>query len=694
MRKLSEIIVRYRKLILIGYLFAVIMSLLTLPWVEINYDNSRYLPSEMKTQQSLKVMQDAFGVDGSAQVMVKDVSIPEALEWKDKLSRVEGVRQVLWLDDVVDIRKPRHFIGESTLEPWYLDGHALMQVSFLEDDYSLQTEKALEEIRGMEPERIHLRGPAVNALSTRSIASTEVTQIMIWMIPILLLILILTTRSWLEPLLFMVTIGISVLINMGSNFIFPSISYLTQTVAGILQMAIAMDYSIFLLHRYQEERSQSSDAVESMKKAIRKTFSSISGSSLTTIACFVVLMLMRYRIGLDLGMVLVKGIVLSLLAVILLLPALTLLLDPWLEKTKHRPFFPSMSKVSKGILKMKGAVCILLFLLVIPSFLAQRSNDFLYGESAASVDLNTITGRDAYAMETVFGRFNPVVLMVPSGHISDEVQLASELQSLKGIHQVQGLATLVSPTIPRHMLPPSLVNHFEQKGLSRIVLLLDTPIESEEVFTLVEEIKEKAQYHYADDYHLLGASSSIADIKEVVEQDFVRINIISILAIALIIFLLFRSWIVPILLVFVIQSAIWINMAIPYFISQPLIFIGYMMVNTVQLGATIDYAILLTSRYKENRKTMEKNEAIDEALKTSSLSILSAAMILAAAGWCLALISAISGVSSIGLLIGRGAMISSLLVLLALPQLLLWSDRWILPSIITRKQSKEVLYEK
>jgi uncharacterized protein len=238
------------------------------------------------------------------------------------------------------------------------------------------------------------------------------------------------------------------------------------------------------------------------------------------------------------------------------------------------------------------------------------------------------------------------------------------------------------------------VNHFEQKGLSRIVLLLDTPIESEEVFALVEEIKEKAQYHYADDYHLLGASSSIADIKEVVEQDFVRINIISILAIALIIFLLFRSWIVPILLVFVIQSAIWINMAIPYFISQPLIFIGYMMVNTVQLGATIDYAILLTSRYKENRKTMEKNEAIDEALKTSSLSILSAAMILAAAGWCLALISAISGVSTIGLLIGRGAMISSLLVLLALPQLLLWSDRWILPSIITIKQSKEVLYEK
>ncbi len=690
MRKLSEGIVRYRKLILIGYLVTVVLSLIALPWVEINYDNSRYLPSEMKTRQSLEVMQDAFGVDGSAQVMVKEVSIPEALEWKDQLSRVSGVGQVLWLDDAVDIRKPQHFISESALESWYLNGHALMQLSFVEDDYSLLTEKALEDIRAMDPERIFMRGPAVDALSTRSIASMEVNQIMIWMIPLLLLILILSTRSWLEPLLFMATIGISVLMNMGSNFIFPSISYLTQTVAGILQMAIAMDYSIFLLHRYQEERAQCSYATASMKKAICKTFSSISGSSLTTIACFVVLMMMRYRIGLDLGMVLVKGILLSLLAVILLLPALTILLDPWLEKTRHRPFLPSMSAVSRGILKMKGVVCILLFLIVVPSFLAQRSNHFLYGESASSVDLGTLTGADAHAIETVFGRFNPVVLMVPSGHVSKEVRMANEIHSLRGIYQVQGLATLVDPTIPRHMLPASLVNHFEQKGLARMVLMLDTPIESEEVFALVEEVKEKAHHYYADEYHLLGASSSISDIKEVVEEDFVRINIISILAIALIVFLLFRSWIVPFLLVFVIQSAIWINMAIPYFMGQPLIFIGYMMVNTVQLGATIDYAILLTSRYRDNRKTMEKGEAISEALKHSSLSILSAAMILATAGWCLAFISAISGVSSIGLLIGRGALISSLLVLLALPQLLLWSDGWMQSSIIKRKKLKEV----
>ncbi len=677
MKQLSQWIVKYRRVILVLFFSAAIVSMLTLPLVKINYDQSRYLPSEMKTQKSLTVLRESFGREGSAQVMVSGVNLIEALEWKSQISAIEGVKQVIWLDDAVDVQQPLHFIPDSALSSWYAEGNALYEVSFVEDDYSRITEQAIDRIRQLDSSRIAMRGPAIDALSTRKVASSEVGRIMFWIIPILLLILLLGTRSWLEPFLFMVTIGISVVMNLGTNFIFPDISYLTQTVAGILQLAIAMDYSIFLLHRYREERLAITNPAEAMKKALVKTFSSIAGSSLTTVASFTVLMMMRYRIGLDLGIVLVKGILLSLLAVVFLLPVLTMLMDTWLQKTTHRPLLPSMAFLSRGILRIKGMACILFFVLLIPLFLAQRSNHFLYGEASASADLSTLTGKETAAIESIFGRYNPVVLLVPSGSYGKENQLSTQLQSLDGMARVQALSTLVDPTIPRHMLPASLRNVFEQKGFARMVLMLDTAVESPEVFVLIDKIKEETQAYYGNEYHLVGASSSISDIREVVEQDFVRINWASIIVIALILLLLFRSFIIPLILVFVIEAAIWFNMAIPYFASQPLIFIGYMIVNTVQLGATIDYAILLTSRYREKRQHMDKKEAIKEALTGSGMSIIIAAMIVAAAGICLALVSEITGVSSIGLLIGRGAMISSLLVLVVLPQLLLWADPWI-----------------
>jgi uncharacterized protein len=643
----------------------------------------------METRKSLNKLHETFGVQGSAQVMIPNVSIPQALEWKEKLNQIEGIAQVIWLDDVADIRKPQYFISETALKSWYINQNALFQLNFTEDDYSLKTEKAIKEIQMLDSENVRLRGPAIDALSTRSVASSELKHIMAWIIPILLLILILSSKSWIEPLLFMITIGVSVAINMGTNIFLPEISYLTQTIAGILQLAIAMDYSIFLMHQYREERNTGKEAVESMKKAMLGTFASITGSSMTTMASFLVLMFMRYRIGLDMGLVLVKGIALSLIAVVFLLPALIILLDPLINRSSHPSFFPRLAGLFNGIIKLKIIVPVIFLLIIIPSYLAQNSNHFLYGEAAASADDGTVTGRDSYAMESVFGRYNPLVLMVPSGQQGKETQLSEELQAMDTILSVQALSTLVDPAISRNMLPLDLLRNFEHNGYSRLILYLDTPVESESVFLLIEEIKEITQSYYDDSYYMIGASSSIADIKKVVEYDFVVINLVSILAIGLILLLIFRSLIIPFLLIFVIEAAIWINMAIPYFTGTPLIFIGFMIVNTVQLGATIDYAILLTSRYTENRKRMDRTSSIKEALNSSGISIITSALIVAAAGICLALVSAISGVSSIGLLIGRGALISCLLVLLVLPQFLYWAD-----PLISKKTKLKINHRK
>lgn len=689
MRKLSSWILRHHKSILLTFIVLSILSAFAMPLVRVNYDNSLYLPPNMETRKSLNKLQETFGVQGSAQVMISNVSIPQALEWKEKLSQINGIAQVIWLDDAVDIRQAQNYISETALKSWYIEQNALFQLSFTEDDYSTKTEQAIKQLQKLDPEKVHLRGPAIDAISTRSVASSELKRIILWIIPILLLVLVFSSKSWIEPLLFMLTIGASVVINMGSNLFLPKISYLTQTIAGILQLAIAMDYSIFLMHRYREERSIHHDPVESMKNAMVETFSSISGSSMTTIASFVVLMFMRYRIGMDMGLVLVKGILLSLVAVIFLLPALIILLEPLIDRCGHASFFPRLDKIFNGILKLKIVVPLIFLLIAIPSYLAQNSNFFLYGEAAASNDLSTVTGRDSHAIESVFGRYNPLLIMVPSGQLGKEIHLAREFQTMEYVLSVQALATLVDPAISRNMLPEELKKHFEQKGFSLMILYLDTPLEGEVVYSLINEIKQTTQNHYDDKYYVIGTSSSIADIKQVVEYDFLVINLASMLIIALILLLVFRSIVIPFLLILVIEVAIWINMAIPYFTGTPLIFIGFMIVNTVQLGATIDYAILLTSRYSENRKKMDRISSIEEALKSSGISIITSALIVAAAGICLALVSAISGVSSIGLLIGRGALISCILVLLVLPQFLYLADPLIFKKKKINKQ-KEV----
>ncbi|MBH1940000.1 MMPL family transporter [Mobilitalea sibirica] len=693
LKRLARIIVNNRIKIMI--LFGVILgiSILLIPMVKVNYNMSKYLPEDMATKRSMLILEQEFGLNGSAQVMVSDVSIPKAKEIKDKIALVEGVKSVTWLDDIVDIRKPLDILEQEVIEEYYRENTALYQVTFDENDHSLRSGAAIDKIREITDQEIAFRGPTVAAKAMRETTSNEIFLIVVFVVPICLLILILATSSWFEPILFLLVIGVSVVINAGTNVIFGEVSFMTQMSSSVLQLAIAMDYSIFLLHRFAEERAEGAAIEDAMRKALYKSFTSISSSSLTTVAGFVALMFMRYKIGMDMGLVLAKGIFLSLISVLLLLPALAILSDKLIEKTHHRSFLPSFQRFGNAVVKMRYFIVGILLIVIIPAFLGQSSNNFLYGEASVALSEGTQAAEEEARIEAMFGRYNPVLLLVPSGEIARESALVTKLNNLDTVKNVQALVTIADTAIAREMLPQKVVEQFETENYSRMILNMNTEVENDEAFKAVDHIKELTRSYYGEDYIMVGSTVSVRDIKSVVDVDYTRVNLISILAVGFILLLTFRSLLLPVILILVIESSIWINMSIPYFMGSNLIFIGYMIVSAVQLGATIDYAILLTDRYLHNRKKLDKKSAVSKAIADSGGSILTSAGILCTAGFIMGRISTISGISELGILIGRGALLSGLLVFILLPQLLLILDNAIHSTTLKETTIKKLFYK-
>jgi len=666
MSRVFEFIVDKRKWILVLFSIATLAGLALWPGVVVNYDTTLYLPDDRPTSQAIARLDQEFGLQGLAQVMAEEQSIISALALKAELERVYGVREVLWLDDFVDLAVPASHIDQELLERYFRHRRALFQVIFTEHDHSLATGEAIAAIMQLEGGRLTMRGPAVDAYRTRQAAASEVSTIILFVAPMFLAILFFSTTSWIEPLLFIAAIGSSILINMGTNFFFGDISYITQASAGLLQFAVTMDYSIFLLHRFSEERAKGQDTRPAMLLALKHSCSAISASSLTTIAGFVALMFMRYSIGLDMGLVLAKGVALSFIAVMTLLPALIMQFEGALLRTTHRPFLPDLAPYARGMLKMRALV--LLIILALPiAYLAQGANDFIYGSG-------DVAGQGDVEIGRIFGPYNPLVLLVPGGDVAREALLSQTLQNLASVSHIDSLSALVERGIPREVLPVGVVDNFSSDNYSRFVVHIRAASESAEAFQVVDETRQNLEAFYPEGHHMVGTSSAIQDIREVVEKDFSTINTVAILAVGLIILAAFRSLALPFILVLVIQGSIWINMAIPYFAEAPLIFIGYMIVSAVQLGATIDYAILLSARYMEHRKRSSKKEAAVRAVADAGCSIITSGAIMGAAGFTLGYISGVPGIASLGMLVGRGALLSVVLVLTLLPHLLVVGD--------------------
>lgn len=647
-------------------------------FVNVNYDLTSYLPDDADTMVAISTIRDEFGYPGSAELMVTDISIPLALELKERVAGVGGVKSVMWLDDVADVNMPVSMQDSGLVETYYKDGAARFQLEFWENGYSEKTISAIREIRELAEESgggTAMTGDAVSAGNLLEATSREMLLISGIAIVIIIGILLFATTSWIEPALFLVVIGVAIGINMGTDAIFGSVSYITKSCEALLQLAISIDYSLILFHRFKEERERTGDVKSAMQTAISKSVVSLGASCLTTVAGFAALTFMRYGIGRDLGFVLLKGILISLISVIFLLPALILYTVKWLDRTAHKSRMPKLKGFQRGVFRIRRVLVPVLVVIAIPAFLASQRNHFMYGDAGISAQEDSPAYIETKMIRDTFGSHRLSVLLVPSGDPSAESRLARELSEKDYVTDVTALSTVADSAVPRSLLPESLVDRFESENYARMLIYTSLEGESQYNFDCVADMKATVAAYYPDNYHIAGQAEGIANIKEIVESDFPVVNLISIGLVLLIILISFRSLSIPVLLTFVIELSIWINMSVPYFTDTPLTFLGYIIVSSIQLGATIDYAILLTDRYMEARIRLPKQEAMHFALDQSVGSILTSASLFAVAGISMYIFSNTSAISEIGLLIGRGAILSGLMVLVLLPLLLVMADK-------------------
>lgn len=682
MKKFYMSLVNHRKTMVMIFTMVFVVCLLLGNLVKVNYDINDYLPESSPSTVSLELMQEEFdGGIPNARIMISDVTIPEALEYKEKLEAVDGVTAVTWLDDVVSIFVPLSTLDTDTLETYYKDNNALFTVT-IEEDRRIEAVSSIRELIG---EDNAMTGSAVSTAISTTETVLEINKISIFTVLFVLVVLVMTTNSWMEPLIVLIGLGLAIVINNGTNLIFGEISFVTNAAGSILQLAVSLDYSVFLLHRFEECRQENPDVKAAMTEALCKSTSSILSSGLTTVIGFLALVLMQFRLGPDLGLALAKGVAISLITVFVFMPSFILLTYKWLDKTRHKDLLPKFDLFGKIVKKVTIPMVCIFVILIIPAYLASNANDYYYGSSNIFGN-ETQLGSDTAVIESVFGKSDTYVLMVPVGDTATETELSQELNSLPQVTSIISYVDLAGAEIPLEYLDENTLSQLISKNYSRMVLSVDVPYEGEETFALVEQVRNIAQKYYSDTYYLAGEGVSTYDLMETVTNDMVKVNLMAIAAVFIVLLLSLRSISLPIVLVLSIETAIWINLSIPYFMDTPIFYIAYLIISSIQLGATVDYAILMTDRYKENREMMNKKAAVIQTISDVTVSILTSGSVLTVVGLLLGYITTNQLLGQLGIFIGRGAILSLIIVLFVLPGLLYLFD----PLIIRKRKIKQI----
>ena len=682
MKKFYMSLVNHRKTMVMIFTMVFVVCLLLGNLVKVNYDINDYLPESSPSTVSLELMQEEFdGGIPNARIMISDVTIPEALEYKEKLEAVDGVTAVTWLDDVVSIFVPLSTLDTDTLETYYKDNNALFTVT-IEEDRRIEAVSSIREIIG---EDNAMTGSAVSTAISTTETVLEINKISIFTVLFVLVVLVMTTNSWMEPLIVLIGLGLAIVINNGTNLIFGEISFVTNAAGSILQLAVSLDYSVFLLHRFEECRQENPDVKAAMTEALCKSTSSILSSGLTTVIGFLALVLMQFRLGPDLGLALAKGVAISLITVFVFMPSFILLTYKWLDKTRHKDLLPKFDLFGKSVQKMTIPMVCIFVILIIPAYLASNANDYYYGSSNIFGN-ETQLGSDTAVIESVFGKSDTYVLMVPAGDTATETELSQELNNLPQVTSIISYVDLAGAEIPLEYLDENTLSQLISKNYSRMVLSVDVPYEGEDAFSLVEQVRDIAQKYYSDTYYLAGEGVSTYDLMETVTDDMVKVNLMAIAAVFIVLLLSLRSISLPIVLVLSIETAIWINLSIPYFMDTPIFYIAYLIISSIQLGATVDYAILMTDRYKENREMMNKKAAVIQTISDVTVSILTSGSVLTVVGLLLGYITTNQLLGQLGIFIGRGAILSLIIVLFVLPGLLYLFD----PLIIRKRKIKQI----
>ena len=658
-----------KTVVLIFILLATVCALLK-PMIGVNYDMNDYLPPDTASTRALDAMDAEYdGGVPNARVMVKNVTIPEALDCKRALEAIDGVTGVTWLDDAANVEQPLETLDQDTVSSYYQDGAALFSVTIAED----KRISAVDAIRALIGDDNAMSGSAVSTAVATTSTVSQIQIISIAAVAFVLFILILTTTSWLEPLVVLGSLGVAILINSGTNLIFGEISFVSNAAGSILQLAVSLDYSIFLLHRFEECRHETDDPREAMVEALCKSTMSILSSGLTTVIGFLALCLMQFQIGPDMGLVLGKGVAVSLITVFIFSPALILLTHNLLEKTRHRSFMPSFKGQGRCVTHLMIPVLLVLLIMIAPAYLGSERNSYYYGSSHI-FGANTQLGADIEAIEDVFGKSDTYVLMVPRGNTARERALSDELKELPQVSSILSYVDNAGSVIPTEYVESDTLSKLVSAHYSRLVLSVKADLEGDAAFNLVERVREIAERYYPDQWLLAGEGVSTCDMKTTVTTDMAKVNLIAIAAVFIVLLFSFKSISLPVILVLAIESGIWINTAIPYFTSQSVFYISYLIITSIQLGATVDYAILFTDRYTEFRRSLPKKEAVVQTVSSVTVSILTSGLTLTVVGFLMGYISTHGLLSQMGFFLGRGALLSMLIVLFALPGMLYLLD--------------------
>lgn len=671
MNKVSKAIAQSRMLILVIAFLLLIPSVLGYLKTDVNYDILGYLPDELDTRIAQSILKDDFDCGSLGMLIVENMENKDVSKLKEEVKKVEGVNDVIWIDDAIDLSVPKEILPEDIRDIFYSENSTLMIIKFAGTDASTETEKALSDVRKIAGKQAFLSGVAGVIKDTKDLANKETPIYVLIAVILSIIILSITMESYVIPIVFLSSIGIAIIYNMGSNVIFENISYVTKALSAVLQLGVTMDYSIFLLHRYDEERESRENKVEAMANAIEATIESVVGSALTTVAGFLALCVMELALGKDIGLVMAKGVVIGVICTITILPALVLTFDKVIHKYKHKNILPTFQKSSSFIIKHHKVIVLISLLILIPAAIGKEKASVYYNLDESLPDnLPSIVANDKLKNE--FNMVSTNIILVRDDLDRYKVkEMVKELNNVDGVTMATALESVLGSRIPENFLPNELLEQVKKGGYEGIIVNSKYKSATNEVAVQLDEINEIVKKY--DPEGLVGGEAPLTnDLVTIADSDFKKVSIFSIVAIFLIIMIIFKSISVPVLLVLSIELAIFINLGIPYYTGTTIPFISSIVIGTIQLGATVDYAILLTSRFKEElANTNDKKEAMIKALQSSSRSIITSALTFFGATAGVGIISELEMISSLCVLMARGAIISMLVILFVLPGILL-----------------------
>ena len=676
MVKVGKKIVKFRVPILILSIILLIPAVWGYVNTRINYDVLTYLPEDIETMQGQEIMTNDFGIGAFSMLMVDGMEDKEIVKLKEKVEKVDGVENVLWYDSLADISVPQSVLPSKLYDEYNTEDGTMMAVFFKDGTSSDETMKAITEIRKITGEQCFLSGMSAIVEDTKELAEKETPLYVLIAVALSALVLAITMESIFVPVLFLLSIGIAIVYNLGTNVFFGEISYITKALAAVLQLGVTMDYSIFLMHSYQEQQVRyNGDKERAMAHAISQTFSSVIGSSVTTVAGFIALCFMSFTLGKDIGIVMAKGVIFGVLVCVTVLPSMILCCDKLIEKTKHKPLLPDIGRISDKVTKRYVIYVVAFVILLFPAIYGNNHTGVYYNldeslpKNLPSVIANTKLKED-YNMNTTH-----MILVDSSVAGSDVKKMSQEIEKVDGVKWVLGLDNLVGSGVPADMLPESVTGMLKNDKYQLLMVNSTYKVATDKVNKQIEQI-DKIMDKYDKGAMLVGEGPLTKDLINITDTDFKRVSAVSIGIVFVIILLLFKSITIPVILVGVIEFAIFVNMGIPFYTGTKLPFVASIVIGTIQLGATVDYAILMTTRYQRERiRGAGKFDAITTAHKFSAQSIIVSALSFFAATIGVGLYSNIDMISSLCILMARGALISMVVVVLILPSLFMVFDK-------------------